>query len=91
MLIEIASSISRSMTSQHFLLCESKVLFGLGLQGARSSLPAGGRRNPYGNLVFRILVNGHGTECPKNYRKSVQHLLKYTANLYLSRCGTDLR
>ena len=33
----------------------------------------------------------YGTECPKSYRKSVLHLLKYTANLYLSRCSTDLR
>ena len=31
------------------------------------------------------------TEFPKIYRKSVLHLLKYTANLYLSRCSTDLR
>ena len=31
------------------------------------------------------------TECPKIYRKSVQHLLEYTANLYLSRYSTDLR
>ena len=31
------------------------------------------------------------TECPKIYRKSVLHLLKYTENLYLSRCSTDLR
>ena len=29
-------------------------------------------------------------ECPKIYRKSVLHLLGYTANLYLSRCSTDL-
>ena len=35
-------------------------------------------------------VNMH-TECPKIYRKSVLHLLKYTTNLYLSRCSTDLR
>ena len=28
-------------------------------------------------------------ECPKIYRKSVLHLLKYTANLYLS--STDMR
>ena len=25
------------------------------------------------------------------YRKSVLHLLKYTANLYLSRCSTNMR
>ena len=31
------------------------------------------------------------TECPKIYRKYVLHLLKYTANLYLIRCSTDLR
>ena len=30
------------------------------------------------------------TECPKFYRISVMHLLKYIANLYLSRCSTDL-
>ena len=30
-------------------------------------------------------------ECPKIYRKSVLHLLKYTTNIYLSRCSTDLR
>ena len=31
------------------------------------------------------------TECRIIYRKSVLHLLKYTANLYLSGCRTDLR
>ena len=31
------------------------------------------------------------TKCPKIYRNSVLHLLKYTAILYLSRCSTDLR
>ena len=31
------------------------------------------------------------SECLKIYRKSVLHLLKYTANIYLSRCSTDLR
>ena len=31
------------------------------------------------------------TECPKFYRKSVLHLLKYTANLHLSRISTDVR
>ena len=31
------------------------------------------------------------TECPKINRKSVLHLLKYTENIYLSRCSTDLR
>ena len=29
------------------------------------------------------------TECPKIYRSILKHLLKYTANLYLSRCSTD--
>ena len=29
--------------------------------------------------------------CSKIYRKSVLHLLKFTTNLYLSRCSTDLR
>ena len=28
------------------------------------------------------------TECPKIYRKSILHLLKFTANLYLGRCST---
>ena len=37
-----------------------------------------------------IIIN-HATECPKNYRKSVLHLVKYTTNLYLSRCCTDMR
>ena len=31
------------------------------------------------------------TKCPKIYRKYVMHLLKYTANLYLSSYSTDLR
>ena len=31
------------------------------------------------------------TECPKIYCTSVLHLLKYTENLYLSRCSTDSR
>ena len=43
------------------------------------------------HAIFLPSVPTHGTECPKSYRKSVLHLLKYTANLYLSRCSTDLR
>ena len=31
------------------------------------------------------------TECLKIYQKPVLNLLKYTTNLYLSRCSTDLR
>ena len=31
------------------------------------------------------------TECPKMYRKYVLYLLKYTENLYWSRCSTDFR
>ena len=31
------------------------------------------------------------TECPNIYRKSVLHLLKYTSNINLSKCSTDLR
>ena len=30
-------------------------------------------------------------ECPKIYRKSVLHMLKYRFAVYLSRCSTDLR
>ena len=30
------------------------------------------------------------TECPEIYRKTILHLLKYAADLYLSRCSTDL-
>ena len=30
-------------------------------------------------------------ECPKSYRKSVLHLLKYTAHKSLGKCSTDLR
>ena len=33
----------------------------------------------------------HITECPKIYRKSVLHLLKYKFAAYLSRCCTDLK
>ena len=36
-------------------------------------------------------LQGGYTECPKSYRKSVLHLLKYTAHQYLSECSTDLR
>ena len=37
-------------------------------------------------ILFMGIVNGYfiggaSTECPKLYRKSVLHLLKYTANL----------
>ena len=43
-------------------------------------------------LVSFMLSNVYiDTECPKIYRKSVLHLLKYTVNLYLIRCSTDLR
>ena len=31
------------------------------------------------------------TECPKMYRKSVLHLLKYRVTVYLNRCSADLR
>ena len=31
------------------------------------------------------------TECPKIYRKSVLHMLKYRFVVYLSRCNTNLR
>ena len=37
------------------------------------------------------MIDINGTECPKIYRKSLRHLLKYTATLYLSRCSTYLR
>ena len=43
-------------------------------------------------LVYYLIIENHMSiaerkymfviECPKIYRKSVQHLLKYTANLY---------
>ena len=42
-----------------------------------------------GGIVFKNA--SEGTECPKIYRKSVRHLLRHTANLYFSRCSTDLR
>ena len=45
---------------------------------------------PYPNMT-RVKISDHATECPKIYRKSVRHLLKYTANLYFKRCSTDLR
>ena len=32
----------------------------------------------------------YNTECPKSYRKSVLHILRYIAYLYLNRCITDL-
>ena len=31
------------------------------------------------------------TDCQKIYFKYVLHLLKYTANLYVSRCSTDMQ
>ena len=39
--------------------------------------------------VFRATILY--TECPKIYLKSVLYLLKYTENLYLSRCSAGLR
>ena len=41
--------------------------------------------------VKGAIINLVNTESTKMYRKSVLHLLKYVANLYLSRCSTDLR
>ena len=38
-------------------------------------------------LLYFITMHQCKSECPKIYRKSVLHLLKYTANLYLSRCS----
>ena len=45
-----------------------------------------------GTLALNVWkVGDTSTECLKFYRKSVLHLLKYTANLNLSRFSTDLR
>ena len=41
--------------------------------------------------IFTNIFVSACTACPKSYCKSVLHLLKYTANLYLSRCSTYLR
>ena len=41
--------------------------------------------------TINVEYSGKSTECLKIYRKSVLHLLKHAANLYLSRCRTDLR
>ena len=38
--------------------------------------------------LYCICLN---TKCPKMYRKSLLHLLKYRFAVYLSRCSTDLR
>ena len=45
--------------------------------------------NPGNNFLILGLVIT--PECPKIYRISVLHMLKCTANLYLSRCSKDLR
>ena len=42
-------------------------------------------------LFSNTLMITYYTECPKISLKSVLHLFKYTANLYLTRCSTDLR
>ena len=53
-------------------------------------------------LILQVDLNGliqsrengsKTTECPKIYRKSVLHLLKYRYRfaVYLGRCSTDLR
>ena len=42
------------------------------------------------DLVLDYLMVVH-TVCPKIYRKSVLHLLKYRFAVYLSRCSTDLQ
>ena len=40
------------------------------------------------SLKYAIQSYNHvPTECTKSYRKSVLHLLKYTANLYLNKCS----
>ena len=44
-----------------------------------------------GFLIFISRCFNDSTECPKIYRKSVLHLLKYRFAVYLSRCSTDLR
>ena len=44
-----------------------------------------------GNSKIRLGGRVKHTECPKIYRKSILHILKYTTNLYLSRCNTILR
>ena len=47
--------------------------------------------------IFRMQIFGSrnvpvdATQCPKIYRKSVLHLLKYRIAVYLSRSSTDLR
>ena len=74
----------------HLFLGENH-LFTLLLALASSSLPS------VTDQFFLKLVHWPpelmpaSTECPIIYRKSVLHLLKYTTNIYLSRCSTDLR
>ena len=41
-------------------------------------------------VTIRKVLNVDYTECPKIYRKSVLHLLQYTANLYISRYSREL-
>ena len=48
-------------------------------------------KNRYLRGVLNSSCEGLNTECPKIYHKSILHLLKYTANLYLSRCSTYFR
>ena len=48
-------------------------------------------QTPLNLFCLPLASQDKNTECPKIYRKSVLHLLKYTANLYLSRGSTDLR
>ena len=43
-------------------------------------------------IVYTVRYNCYkANECPKSYRKSVLHLLKYEFGAYLSRYSTDLR
>ena len=54
------------------------------------------RKSLLKQMQYRFAVNfgtfsTTTTPGPKIYLKSVLHLLKYTANLYHSRCSTELR
>ena len=44
----------------------------------------------YQSVSFPVF-SSFSTECPKICCNPVLHLLKYTANPYLSRCSTDWR
>ena len=94
--IYLPLSLSRSHTTlthihaHNDILCLRKQYLRL-LHESRHAHPPPAKIKECFFFFFNPVIMAYDTECPKIYRKSVLHLLKYIFAVYLSRCSTDLR